>query len=70
MSSDLNKLIDDARDHVMTDEEREAQRRSFAYGNVHLHNPLVTRQMIDEVAAEYKPSASDDANRQSCGGGR
>lgn len=32
--------------------ELEEQRRSFAYGNVHLHNPSVTRGMIDAAAEE------------------
>ena len=36
----------------MTPEERESQRRSFVYGNVKLHNPEVTREMVDEVGDE------------------
>lgn len=35
---------------TMTPAEREAQRRSFAYGNVAIDNPLVTRALVDEVA--------------------
>lgn len=34
----------------MTPEQREAQRRSFAYGNANLSNPNITREMIDKVA--------------------
>jgi hypothetical protein len=34
----------------MTGGEAEEQRRSFAYGNVALSNPNVTREMIDEQA--------------------
>lgn len=34
----------------MTDAEKEAQRRSFAYGNVAIENPNVTREMVDEEA--------------------
>jgi hypothetical protein len=30
--------------------DAEEQRRSFAYGNAHLADPFVTRQMIDEAA--------------------
>jgi hypothetical protein len=30
----------------------EAQRRSFAYGNAHLSNHLVTREMVDAAADE------------------
>lgn len=28
----------------------EAQRRSFAYGQVAMHNPTITREMVDAVA--------------------
>ena len=43
---------------TMTAEEREAQRRSFAYGNVTLHNPNVTRELIDKVADEIPPTSA------------
>lgn len=36
----------------MTPAEREAQRRSFAYGNAALSNPNVTRELVDKVADE------------------
>lgn len=39
----------------MTPEERAEQRRSFAYGNVHLSNPAVTREMV--VAADAAVSS-------------
>jgi len=32
-------------------EQQEAQRRSFAFGNCAIDNPLVTRRMVDEAAA-------------------
>ena len=34
----------------MTDKDKEAQRRSFAYGNVSLEHPEVTREMVNKVA--------------------
>jgi len=34
----------------MTAEEREEQRRSFAYGNTKIENPQITRQLIDQEA--------------------
>jgi hypothetical protein len=46
----LQKLIDAARGRVFTAAEREAQRRSFAYGNTRIENPLITRKTIDEQA--------------------
>ena len=33
----------------MSDEERAAQTKSFAYGNVAIDNSLITREMIDEL---------------------
>ena len=48
----LQQLLEKAKQHKMTPEEQEAQRRSFAYGNVNLHDCTITREMIDE-AADY-----------------
>ena len=50
MSEQLQKLIDASRGRIMSDAEKEAQRRSFAYGNAHIENDKVTRTMIDEAA--------------------
>ena len=43
-------LIKRCREIVMTSEEQEEQRRSFAYGNLKLHNPNITREDIDRAA--------------------
>jgi hypothetical protein len=41
----------------MTPEQREQQRRSFAYGNTKIENDLITREMIEEAAnAERRES--------------
>lgn len=50
MDARLQKLIDASRDRPMTEAEQEAQRRSFAYGNAHIENDRVTREMVDEAA--------------------
>lgn len=50
MTARLQKLIDASRDRPMSDDEQEAQRRSFAYGNAHIENERVTREMVDEAA--------------------
>lgn len=50
MSEQLQKLIDASRGRTMSEAEKEAQRRSFAYGNAHIENERVTRTMIDEAA--------------------
>lgn len=50
MSRYLEYLIERARRHSMTDQEREAQIRSFAYGNTHLENGTITKADIDKAA--------------------
>ena len=50
MSDDLQKLIDASRGRPMTEAQKEAQRRSFAYGNAHIENTRVTREMVDAAA--------------------
>jgi hypothetical protein len=50
----LNSLIDRARNVQMTGKEREAQRRSFAYGNTKIENDLITREMVDKQAEAQK----------------
>ncbi len=59
MPNELKQLIEKARGVKMTPEDRERQRRSFAYGNTAFENPLITREMVDAEAdalkAEEKP---------------
>jgi|HubBroStandDraft_1064217.scaffolds.fasta_scaffold298981_3 hypothetical protein len=59
-SEELKKLVALASEHPMTEEQRETQRRSFAYGNTHFENENITRETVDRAAAElakrmYKP---------------
>lgn len=49
-----DELADFVRSHKMTDEEREAQAKSFAYGNVAIDNPTITKEMVDAAATERK----------------
>ena len=49
MSRYLEYLIEEARKHIITPEERDAQVRSFAYGNTHFENPAITRADVDEA---------------------
>jgi len=46
----FDQLMSLARGHEMTPEEREAQRRSFAFGNANIDNSDVTHEMVDEAA--------------------
>ncbi|MCP4678565.1 MAG: hypothetical protein GY854_24250 [Deltaproteobacteria bacterium] len=50
MSKELKELIERAKTRAVSGQEREAQRRSFAYGNTHFENEHITRQMIDREA--------------------
>ena len=47
---DLDDLIAVARKASMTPDEKEAQRRSFAFGNTNIENDRITRETIDEAA--------------------
>jgi hypothetical protein len=58
MPTSLEKLIDAARNREFAPEEREAQRRSFAYGNTNIENSRITRQTIDEQAELLKQRAT------------
>jgi hypothetical protein len=50
MTDALKKLLEAAKTAQPTLEQREQQRRSFAYGNTHFENDLITREMIDREA--------------------
>ncbi|CAA7611930.1 conserved hypothetical protein [Candidatus Terasakiella magnetica] len=57
MPDDLQLLINAAREVAMSPEEREEQRRSFAYGNSKIENDRITRHTIDEQAELLKKHA-------------
>jgi hypothetical protein len=50
MSRQLENLLEAAKKVVMSPEEKEQQRRSFAYGNTKIENSRITREMVDEAA--------------------
>ncbi len=56
MADDLDQLIEAAKTAEFTADQKEEQRRSFAYGNTKIENPRITRQTIDEQAAELEKS--------------
>lgn len=51
MTNDLKKMLDAAKKAPMSNEDQEAQRRSFAYGNAHIENDRVTWEMVNEAAS-------------------
>jgi hypothetical protein len=50
MTEKLNALLKQARSVPMTPAEREAQRRSFVYGNTGFENKRITRELVDKIA--------------------
>ncbi len=50
MNIELEQLLVLAKTAAFTDDDKEAQRRSFAYGNVKIENDRVTRAMVDREA--------------------
>ncbi len=68
MPEELKQLIEKARSVKMTAEDRERQRRSFAYGNTALENPLITREMVDAEADALKSEACREMSAE--GGGQ
>ena len=59
MSEDLKALLKTARSIQMTREEREEQRRSFAYGNTHIENDRITRATIEVAARSLAEEESE-----------
>jgi hypothetical protein len=59
MSHKLTEQLEKARSRPVSIEERQAQRISFAYGNVAIENPLVTREMVIQAAAELDAEYGD-----------
>lgn len=49
MTKELQELIERARKIEMTKDQMAEQRRSFAYGNTHIENERITREMIAEL---------------------
>lgn len=52
MTKNLETLLEAARKVVPTPEEKEQQRRSFAYGNTKIENSRITREMVNHAADE------------------
>jgi hypothetical protein len=63
MSQDLEYLIELARKHHMTDEERNEQVRSFAYGNTHFENESITKADIDKAMDTLNKERASDPVR-------
>ncbi len=51
----LNELLEKARKFKMSRDEKEEQRRGFAFGNANISNPHITRKDVDREADTLKP---------------
>ncbi len=49
MTGELHTLIEKTKNLKMDDEQLCKQRRSFAYGNTHIENSMITREMIADA---------------------
>lgn len=47
---ELEVLLDAAKNLKMTPEQKEEQRRSFAFGNTNIENARITRETVNEEA--------------------
>lgn len=54
MTKELEKLIEAARKRPFSEDERQAQRRSFAYGNAKIENDRITWDMVVEADERIK----------------
>jgi hypothetical protein len=52
-TEDLNELIERTRDILMSPQQLRAQRSSFAFGNLNIENPNVTREVIAGADADF-----------------
>jgi hypothetical protein len=60
VSKELEYLLDAARERELTEEERELQRLSFAYGNTHFENELITKDSVNRAAEELRAEDAKD----------
>jgi hypothetical protein len=49
MTQELEKLVERAREIEMTPAQLRQQRQSFVYGNTHIENDRITREMVAEA---------------------
>ena len=66
--SEFQILLEHAKRVTMTPEHKEAQRRSFAFGNANIENEAITREMVDKAAESIRTSGESPSqyNDDSC----
>jgi hypothetical protein len=63
MTESLKTLLEAAKKIEPTAEQRESQRRSFAFGNTAFENKLITREMVNRQAEELAREANERRKR-------
>jgi hypothetical protein len=64
MTNRLQDLLDEAKKNVSTSQEKEEQRRSFAYGNTKIENSRITRETVDQEAESLRKQNADSSLRE------
>lgn len=54
MTKELESLVERARKVEMTATELREQRQSFVYGNTHIENDAITREMVAEADQKFE----------------
>lgn len=54
MNSKLTELLGQIRQRGLTSQERDEQRRSFAYGSAHIENDRITRDTVVSAEKELR----------------
>lgn len=63
MTKQLQTLLEAAKKVVLTAEQKEQQRRSFAYGNTKIENSRITREMVDRAADALNEPKGESSRR-------
>ncbi len=58
MTRELEELVNRARTIEMTPQQLREQRRSFVYGNTHIENERITREMVAEIDEKLEAEKS------------
>jgi hypothetical protein len=59
-TKDLEKLLTANLSREMTPAQKEAQRRSFVYGNTKIENEAITRDTVDKAAEQLSVAKEDE----------
>ncbi|MBK1667715.1 hypothetical protein CKO28_06660 [Rhodovibrio sodomensis] len=64
MTNRLRALVEKGRSVRMTDEDREEQRRTFAYGNTHIENERITRVENERITRATVDAQAEALNSE------